>query len=421
MLKKQWQDLVKHKPVAFGIENGFTDLTDLHNKWIKSFLYEEEDMTLQAHRGSFKTTALAISIALMIIIYPNQTIILFREADDVVKEIVTQVANLLKTDMYTAFAKAIYDVDLRITKESAYEVETNLKQSTKGAPQLLGLGLGASLTGKHADIVVTDDIVTIKDRTSPAERKRTKAMYQEFENIKNRGGRFINTGTPWHEDDAFQLMSNLQKYDVYSTGLVSKEEANNLRDKMSPSLFSANYELKHISDEDTLFHNPVIDDGSNTELIYDGFAHIDASYGGADSSAFTIMKRQEGGKIYVYGALREKHIDDVLPDFEDKRTLYRAGTLYNETNADKGYLDKRINKPTKTYHESMNKHIKISTYLRKEWNNIVFIKDTEPEYINQILEYNENAQHDDAPDSLASLIRETEQNRMTVQLFKHGI
>ena len=30
---------------------------------------------------------------------------------------------------------------------------------------------------------------------------------------------------------------------------------------------------------------------------------------------------------------------------------------------------------------------------------------TDEEYINQICDYNENAEHDDAPDSLASVIR----------------
>lgn len=56
----------------------------------------------------------------------------------------------------------------------------------------------------------------------------------------------------------------------------------------------------------------------------------------------------------------------------------------------------------------MNKYIKISTYLRENWDRIVFIKDTDKEYINQILDYTENAEHDDAPDSLASLLREME-------------
>ena len=47
---KKYIDLVKHKPVAFGNEAGFTDLTDIHDEWIKSFLFAKEDRTLQAHR-----------------------------------------------------------------------------------------------------------------------------------------------------------------------------------------------------------------------------------------------------------------------------------------------------------------------------------------------------------------------------------
>jgi hypothetical protein len=53
----------------------------------------------------------------------------------------------------------------------------------------------------------------------------------------------------------------------------------------------------------------------------------------------------------------------------------------------------------------MNKFLKITTYLKGEWDNIVFVKGTDEEYIQQILDYNENAEHDDAPDSLASICR----------------
>ena len=49
--------------------------------------------------------------------------------------------------------------------------------------------------------------------------------------------------------------------------------------------------------------------------------------------------------------------------------------------------------------------MKIVTYLKSEWRNIVFVEGTDEAYIEQILEYNENAEHDDAPDSLASIVR----------------
>ena len=417
--ERQWLELLKKKPYAFGIESGFEDLTDIHNEWIKSFLFSKEDMTLQASRGTYKTTCLSIAMALMVVIYPKYNIIFLRKTDDDVKEIIVQTAKLLQSDIYQDLTYDLYGTTLELTKESAFEIDTNLKATSRGTAQLIGIGSGGSLTGKHGDIVITDDIININDRVSKAARERTKYIYQELQNVKNRGGRIINTGTPWHKNDAFTLMPNVQKWDCYDVGMFTNEMIQKLRDSMSPSLFAANYELKHIADEDSMFTSPAIDDGSNTHKIFNGTAHIDAAYGGGDSSAFTIINRHNDGNIYVYGDLRMKHIDDVLDIFEAKREQYQAGTLFNETNADKGYLNKKIKRPTKTYHERMNKYIKISTYLRENWSKIIFVKDTSKEYINQILDYTENAEHDDAPDSLASLIRETEK-KPSVKLFKHG-
>jgi len=404
--EKKYLDLVKNNPIAFGLENGFEDLTDIHNEWLRSFLFSKEDVTIQAHRGSYKTTCLSIAIGLNIILRPSVGTMFMRKSDDDVKEIVLQVAKLLKTDFYNELSLNIWGKGIELIKESAFEIDTNLKQGTKGSPQLIGTGSKSSLTGKHADLIITDDIINVDDRISKAHRERTKMVYQELQNIKNRGGRIINTGTPWHKEDAFTLMPNIQRYDCYSTGLISDDEIQKIRDKMSSSLFSANYELKHIADKDAMFTNCTVDNGDKTHLIYDGVCHIDASYGGDDGTAFTIAKEQSDGKIYVYGELKPQHVDNVLNGFEEKRKHYRAGTMYTEKNADKGYLHKKIESPKKNYHENMNKYIKISTYLKSNWDRIVFIKETDKEYITQILDYTENAEHDDAPDSLASLIRE---------------
>ena len=408
-MKNKWLDLVKEKPIAFGIESGFEDLTDIHNDWLKMMITRSDDFTLQAHRGSYKTTCLSVAIAIMIIVYPNKNIIFLRKTDDDVKEIILQVAKLLDNEIFQSLSLALYGVHVVKLKESAFEIDTNLKTTSRGSSQLLGIGSRASLTGKHADIVITDDIVNIEDRISKASRERTKYVYHELQNIKNRDGRIINTGTPWHKEDAFTLMPNIHRFDCYQTGLIADDVLQEIRSKLTPSLFSANYELKHIADSEALFTSPKIDDGSNTELIFNGICHIDASYGGSDGSAFTILNEHEG-RLYVYGDLRQAHIDDCLPIFESKREMYQAGTLYNEVNSDKGYLAKKIKQPVKTYHEKMNKYIKISSYLKSRWEDIIFIQDTSREYINQILDYTENAQHDDAPDSLSSLIREIGKN-----------
>ncbi|EOH8687918.1 hypothetical protein ACMDW9_000858 [Enterococcus faecalis] len=405
--KRKYLNLIKTNPVIFGNLVGFNDLGKLHNDWLKSFLFEKDDQTLLAHRGSFKTTTLAIAIALLMVLFPNKNIIFLRKTDTDVVEIILQVAKVLSSKYFKTLVFALYGVELVLLKETTTEIDTNLKTSSRGTSQLLGMGIYASLTGKHADIVITDDIVNIKDRVSRAEREKTKLQYQELQNIKNRGGRFINTGTPWHKEDAISKMPNVKKFDCYETGLIDKEQRKALQQAMTPSLFAANYELKHIADSESLFTAPTYTD--NTNLIYNGVAHIDAAYGGDDSTAFTIFKEQKDGTIIGFGKKWQKHVDDCIPEILQIHQHYQAGTFYNETNGDKGYLANHLierGQYVQKYHEKTNKFIKISSYLRKYWSQIIWLEDTDKEYIAEILDYTENAEHDDAPDSAASLLRE---------------
>lgn len=414
-------NLLWNEPYKIGHWVGFKDLTALHNEWLRSFLYTDEDQTLLAHRGSYKTTDLSLFLALHAVIKPNENVMFFRKTDDDVTEVMTQSQKILQSGIVQRIVSDLYGTDLQLLKSNNSEIHTNLCTSTKGISQVVGLGIGTSITGKHADIVVTDDIVNLKDRISRAERERTKIQYMELQNICNRGGRFINTGTPWHKEDAISIMPNVKRYDCYSTGLIDREKLEQLRQSMSDSLFAANYELKHIADKDAMFKEPKFMNDEN--LIYNGVAHIDAAYNGADGTAFTIFKRIQDGRIIGFGKRWDRHVDDCLQQIMMYRERFRAGTIYCEDNADKGYLKKEIRKlgvPVSGYHESMNKFVKISTYLRKHWKEIVWLEETDSEYINEILDYNEFADHDDSPDSAASLLRKID-SRATYNEVTGGI
>lgn len=407
--KKEILDLLWNEPYKIGHWVGFKDLTALHNEWLRSFLYSSDDQTLLAHRGSYKTTDLSLFLAIHTVIDPNENVMFFRKTDDDVTEVMVQTQKILKSGCLQNIVRKIYGTDLLLQKANNSEIHTNLCTSTKGVSQVVGLGIGTSITGKHADIVVTDDIVNLKDRISKAERERTKTQYMELQNIKNRNGRFINTGTPWHKEDAISIMPNVHKYDCYSTGLIKRDKLEELRQSMSDSLFAANYELKHIADKDAMFKNPKFT--NDKELIYGGLAHIDAAYGGEDATAFTAFHKLKDGRIIGFGKRWERHVDECLAEIKALHVNLRLGSISCEKNADKGYLAKELRDMgfmTNLYSENMNKYIKISTYLKKEWNNITWLEDTDPEYINEILDYNEFAEHDDSPDSAASLLRKME-------------
>ena len=397
--------LIKYNPIEIGHWVGFNDLAQMHNDWLIKFLFGEQDQTLQAHRGSFKTTTLSLFFAIHTIINPNETVLYFRKTGGDVAEISRQVANILDSGCVHEIVRAIYGFDLKVIKASASEIHTNLATSIKGSSQIVGLGIGTSITGKHADIVVTDDIVNVNDRTSQAERERTKIAYMELQNIKNRGGRFINTGTPWHEDDAFKLMPNIIRYPWDKTGLITPAQAEEIKSHMTNSLFAANYELKYVSDDDIIFPNPQT--GADASLVLQGTSHVDAAFYGEDYTAFTILVIHDG-KYYVYGKCWRKHIDSVMGEIVGLHNQFNCGKLYNERNADKGYVAKELRKygiRVVSYDEHQNKFIKIVSYLKFVWKDVIFVEGTDPDYIKQIEGFNENAPHDDCPDSLSSLIR----------------
>ena len=409
MTKEQAVKLIKTKPYKLARAIGFTKLTKLHNDWIKKMLFSKKDETLQASRGTYKTTCVSFVLAVIIVFLPNKRTMFMRKTDNDVKEVIRQVQNILKTEQMNALSLILHGKRIVLTVESATEISTNLTNDIKGTSQLVGLGLGSSLTGKHFDYIFTDDIVNIKDRISRAERDRTKMLYQELANIKNRNGRIFNTGTPWHKDDCFAIMPDAEKFDCYNEQvkeIITDEELKALKESMLPSLFSANYELRHIASEDIIFDSPQTGaDICNIEQAK--YCHIDAAYGGEDSTAFTVCKKYNG-KYYVLGKIWQKHVDNCEDEIISIRKQYNVGRILCENNGDKGYLAKELKKKGErvvSYHEDMNKFLKITTYLKNVWKDVIFVEGTDKDYIDMICDYNENAEHDDAPDSLASIIR----------------
>ena len=145
----------------------------------------------------------------------------------------------------------------------------------------------------------------------------------------------------------------------------------------------------------------------NPAFLRDGVAHIDAAYGGEDFTALTCGRRI-GDTLYLYGRLWRAHVDTVMDAALADVSRLLCGPIYVETNGDKGYLGRELRNrgaAVRMYQEHQNKYLKISTLLRKWWGNVVFLSGTDPEYIAQIMDYTEEAEHDDAPDSAACVCR----------------
>lgn len=412
MTAREIDALITH-PVVYAKLLGY-DLLEprIHDRWIKLMAYYDDDITLQAHRDSYKTTCMIVAIALRMIIFPNEPNLLVRKDMASTSEVVRAVRRCLKHPITQDFAQSMYGKPLVLLKEKQDELHTNLvTDHGKKESQLLANGAQSfSITGKHFPRIYTDDIITLKDRISKPAREATDLVYQELQNVRSKKSVMINIGTPWHRDDTFRLMPPPEKWSVYDTGLLSDEQILKKKQSMTMSLFCANYELKHVYDDDSFFGNPQ----HGAYPSQDSIAHIDAAYGGDNTTAVTIMTRS-GETIHVTGKVYTGHVQYSMAKIVTLLHRYRVGTLYMETNADKGYLAGEFRKvwpSVKMYSENMNKHIKIVTYLLNEWSNIVFSPETDTDYLEQIVDYQEGKEPDDAPDSISALLRESSRGKI---------
>lgn len=397
--------LIYNHPERIGIAAGFKDLKPIHGEWIREMVFGDGDYTLLAHRGGYKSSCLAVAIGLLMVFQPTDNIIFLRKADNDVVEMINMVKKVLSLQIMSDICFLAHGVPLEVLKSAQDNISTNIWKSPMGAPQLLGIGLKSSITGKHAPIVITDDICNVNDRASRAEREKTKLQYQELQNIRNPGGRIINLGTRWHKDDVFTLMDNIHVYDYKTTGILSDEKLEHLRKSMTASLFACNYELKIIADDDIIFMSPVV--GADPATVLNGIMHVDSAFYGEDYTAWSIMTKHDG-KYYLYGRMKRKHVEDCYPEIKEDYDRFLCGKLYTEDNADKGFVAKELRKlgmKVATYTETQNKAMKITTFLKKAWPDLSFVEGTDEDYISQICDYNEGADHDDAPDSAACLAR----------------
>ena len=397
--------LIYNHPERIGIAAGFKDLKPIHGEWIREMVFGDGDYTLLADRGGYKSSCLAVAIGLLMVFQPTDNIIFLRKADNDVVEMINMVKKVLSLQIMSDICFLAHGVPLEVLKSAQDNISTNIWKSPMGAPQLLGIGLKSSITGKHAPIVITDDICNVNDRASRAEREKTKLQYQELQNIRNPGGRIINLGTRWHKDDVFTLMDNIHVYDYKTTGILSDEKLEHLRKSMTAALFACNYELKIIADDDIIFMSPVV--GADPATVLNGIMHLDSAFYGEDYTAWSIMTKHDG-KYYLYGRMKRKHVEDCYQEIKADYDRFLCGKLYTEDNADKGFVAKELRKlgmKVATYTETQNKAMKITTFLKKAWPDLSFVEGTDEDYISQICDYNEGADHDDAPDSAACLAR----------------
>lgn len=398
-------------PHLIGHLAGKDKLTELHSYWIKYIWDSNEERSLQAHRGSYKTTAIvAIGTIRWLLFNPNDRIAIIRKTFTDAAEVVDAICNMMQMREIQELFYAVHGVFPEFRTKRFGKLEFCFKRTVTPEGSVNAHGLDASLTGKHYDKIICDDFVTLRDRISKTERERTHTIIREIRtNIIDAGKPVSYIGTPWHKYDAWRLLPEPILFDVYLCNILSYDEIEDKKRKTTPSLFSANYKLKHQADENTLFVDPKYERWvfSNKNKIY---AQLDAAFDGDHTNGLTIMAQHEtdSNLLRAVGFCYGGNVKDWKEKIITICKKYRVKYLYNETNPDKGFTADLLRGNgiiIKEYTESMNKHNKIATYLYERWDDILWDIATEDDYMEQVLDYEKGAEPDDCPDSAASLLK----------------
>jgi hypothetical protein len=152
------------------------------------------------------------------------------------------------------------------------------------------------------------------------------------------------------------------------------------------------------------------------------YAHMDAAFEGKDWTALSIGQELPDGRIQITGATWPKHVELCEQDVVSMCRTFKVSKFTEERNGDKGYSLKAFQAAFKVaglpisipkdargnlgYQETQNKHVKITSFLLKHWSDLVWNSECQEEYKTFVTGYREGEDPDDAPDSLASLLRE---------------
>lgn len=404
-------------PHRLGHYLGFNDLIELHTEWIYFAWFRNDIGALMAHRNSYKTTSILIIGAIWWLLFnnPDETICFIRKDFTSASTIVNAVRNLFESDALRYLMKEKKHIDDIKTKNwSASSLTISIKKIVSPEGSLEAQGITANVTGKHFGKIFADDIITLDDRISKTEREKTKIFVRELKNIPKHGGNIFYTGTPWHKNDAWEVIPVKPiKFPIGSIPISGYREQEldakikELKNGNTESLYNANYKLVHTDDENKLFHEPVYDKWPDKFKIIK--AYCDPAYSGECTTSLSMLCQTHDNKYFVRGWVWRKNITELYSTIKNILIDYNCPIIYIETNADKGLSSDELKKYFPTVigrNEKYNKHMKIISFLKYNYDKLIFADDCNNEYINQITDYYEGASLVDAPDSLASLIRE---------------
>lgn len=407
----EFKKFIWDNPYKLGHMLGYKKLTESHNNAIKYCWLGGKDRALLAYRNYRKTTAiLVVGIIWALLFFPDSLIAIIRKSESGAMSILSEIIKHYEGQKLKYIYKTYFNYDFKLKDYNQKKLNLPCKERITKEHNIEVFGKGGNITGAHFDYILIDDIVTLKDRYSKAERESTKEYVKELKNVKTANGKIIATGTPWHPQDAFSEMHLLPTPLKIPLGAIDDPEINNPEKikelkTLGQSLFACNYELRHIADENSLFPDmrfKVWDDNITSS------GWLDPAWGGVCTTGITFIQKQKEDLV-IRGWVYHSHITDCKDKLKEKMMMCNCVDPMFESNGVDREREKEIKDISpliRGVHANDNKNYRIIFNIKKNYDRLYFADDCQLEYLEQMRNYIEGEVPNEAPDSLASLLRE---------------
>jgi hypothetical protein len=267
-----------------------------------------------------------------------------------------------------------------------------------------GLSIRSGLRGRHPDMIIMDDPVTEED-VSQATRDLVVRKYNESMKLTKN---ILIIGQPAHAHDLYAKLRGLIKKMEVPHGMIPELdhdlEAQRLAGVDEKSI-QASYFLKIISDGNAPFE--AINYIDKYPLGSPSVAWLDPSHKGKDTSALSIFKQHfEGIAVVGFAAHRAWNhwLDVVVPllhKYGVKKLAVECNGLGDQPVLMLRQLLENQGIGVVGVDSTTNKHARIMA--AGAYAHLIHLsKESDQSYTNQVVQYEYDAEPDDAPDSLAS-------------------
>ena len=179
-------------------------------------------------RGHLKSKMIAYRAAWWITKHPETTIMYVSATADLAEKQLYQIKQIIDSPIYRRYwPEMIVPDEGKREKWSVSEISVdhpNRKEEGVRDPTVVAVGLTANTTGKHADVVILDDIVVPNNAYTEDGRDKVAAMYSQLASIENPGAKEWVVGTRYHPKDIYDTMINMKETVYNDDGEIEGEE-----------------------------------------------------------------------------------------------------------------------------------------------------------------------------------------------------